>query len=245
MLNFRGCNILLAGGFKHFFENFHPLGNDPIGRIAYFSNGWVEANHQLGVPTLNIIMQCYSHMFFLWYCWWFRNPKQPPGMVLKPCKSWDKLPTSTGAGFLPSTVCCDDISSDRLFVSFISYVTCGLFLEITPVLKYTSQWQSFFFGCFKASFYVHSSRTRWFNPWASHRSHLTNINLGKQGGFPFGLNLFIFYDVVLRDVFRNSTVFFGEYVSIINLGFPYVEMCCFTFYHGMFWDVFLNIITIW
>ena len=21
-----------------------------------------------------------------WYCWWFRNPKQPPGMVLKPCK---------------------------------------------------------------------------------------------------------------------------------------------------------------
>ena len=25
-----------------------------------------------------------------------RNPKQPPGMVLKPCKEWDKLPTSTG-----------------------------------------------------------------------------------------------------------------------------------------------------
>ena len=23
---------------------------------------------------------------------------------MKPCKSWDKLPTSTGAGFLPSTV---------------------------------------------------------------------------------------------------------------------------------------------
>ena len=38
------------------------------------------------------------------YCWWFRNPQQPPGMVLKPCKWWDKLPTSTVAGFLPSTV---------------------------------------------------------------------------------------------------------------------------------------------
>ena len=25
-----------------------------------------------------------------------RNPKQPPGMVLKPSKEWDKLPTSTG-----------------------------------------------------------------------------------------------------------------------------------------------------
>ena len=33
------------------------------------------------------------------------NPKQPPGMVLKPCKSWDKLPSNWLAGFLPSTVC--------------------------------------------------------------------------------------------------------------------------------------------
>ena len=24
----------------------------------------------------------------MWYCSWFRNPKQPPGMVLKPCKYW-------------------------------------------------------------------------------------------------------------------------------------------------------------
>ena len=26
-------------------------------------------------------------------CWWFRNPKQPPGMFLKPWKYWDQLPT--------------------------------------------------------------------------------------------------------------------------------------------------------
>ena len=34
------------------------------------------------------------------------NPKQPPGMVLKPYKYWEKLPTSTGefTGFQPSTV---------------------------------------------------------------------------------------------------------------------------------------------
>ena len=25
-----------------------------------------------------------------------RNPKQPPGMYIKPCKWWEKLPTSTG-----------------------------------------------------------------------------------------------------------------------------------------------------
>ena len=28
---------------------------------------------------------------FVSYCWWFRNPKQPPGMVLKPCKWWDMI----------------------------------------------------------------------------------------------------------------------------------------------------------
>ena len=32
---------------------------------------------------------------------WFRNPaRKPPGMVLKPCKSWDKLSAGFLAGFL-------------------------------------------------------------------------------------------------------------------------------------------------
>ena len=31
-----------------------------------------------------------------------KSQGQPPGMLLKPCKPWDKLSTSTG---LPSTVC--------------------------------------------------------------------------------------------------------------------------------------------
>ena len=30
------------------------------------------------------------------YCWCFRNPKQPLVACIKPCKQWDKLPTSTG-----------------------------------------------------------------------------------------------------------------------------------------------------
>ena len=34
------------------------------------------------------------------YCWCFRNPQQPPFGCIKPCKWWDKLPTSTVAGFL-------------------------------------------------------------------------------------------------------------------------------------------------
>ena len=37
----------------------------------------------------------------LCYCWWFRNPVlHQPGMVLKLCKYWDKLQTSTSATFL-------------------------------------------------------------------------------------------------------------------------------------------------
>ena len=37
-----------------------------------------------------------------------KSQGQPPGMVLKPCKSWDKLPTSTGAtaGFLNHQQLC-------------------------------------------------------------------------------------------------------------------------------------------
>ena len=67
-----------------------------------------------------------SHSIAQSYCWCFRNPKQPPGMVMKPCKLMGCLPTSQysqgfityqhpinlqgiitipgGAGFLPSTV---------------------------------------------------------------------------------------------------------------------------------------------
>ena len=31
------------------------------------------------------------------YCWWFRNPANHLGCLsLKPCKQWDKLPSSTG-----------------------------------------------------------------------------------------------------------------------------------------------------
>ena len=34
------------------------------------------------------------------YYWWFINPKANHLGYIKPCKQWDKLPTSTGAGFL-------------------------------------------------------------------------------------------------------------------------------------------------
>ena len=35
---------------------------------------------------------------------WLKSQGQPPGMVWNPINIWDKLPTSTGAGFQPSTV---------------------------------------------------------------------------------------------------------------------------------------------
>ena len=38
----------------------------------------------------------------LWYCWWFRNSKQPSVGSTNPCKSWDKqpFPQPVIAGFL-------------------------------------------------------------------------------------------------------------------------------------------------
>ena len=45
------------------------------------------------------------------YCCWFRNPKQSPGMVLKPCKQWDNLPYKL-VGWIsePSTVSLDKVA---------------------------------------------------------------------------------------------------------------------------------------
>ena len=54
---------------------FHPY----LGKIPILTNtsqmGW---NHQLVICG--------------WYCWWFRNPKQPTWDVRSPCKSWHKKP---------------------------------------------------------------------------------------------------------------------------------------------------------
>ncbi len=52
------------------------------------------------------------------YCWWKKSCTTWGG--IKPCKLWDKLPTSTGetAGFLPSTVWIpffDQMSSSEIF----------------------------------------------------------------------------------------------------------------------------------
>ena len=38
-----------------------------------------------------------------WYCWWFRNPKQPPGNPVNNGINY-LIYLSTGAGFLPSTI---------------------------------------------------------------------------------------------------------------------------------------------
>ena len=43
----------------------------------------------------NDSMPAEPYFSYLWYCWWFRNPKQPPGMVQKPLVSNGiKLPTN-------------------------------------------------------------------------------------------------------------------------------------------------------
>ena len=50
--------------------------------------------------------------------WWFggyRNPIPNHLGCIKPCNYWDKLPTSSGAGFLPSTV-------SSVFISFCWFI---------------------------------------------------------------------------------------------------------------------------
>ena len=91
---------------------------------------------------------------FPWYCWWFRNPATLG--CIKPCKYWDKLPTSTVligrlfhlqasfhprwlAGFLPSTVFleqnCREITIHRGFIichrSFLSTVNSSMIFSPT------------------------------------------------------------------------------------------------------------------
>ena len=43
---------------------------------------------------------------------------------IRPCKEWDKLYLSTGAGFLPSTVCADDSFGD-VAIHWVGHLSVG------------------------------------------------------------------------------------------------------------------------
>ena len=51
---------------------------------------WITSTIGRYTPTVKLVFQA---SIFRCYCWWFRNPKELPGMVIKPCKYWDKFPT--------------------------------------------------------------------------------------------------------------------------------------------------------
>ena len=55
----------LGGGFKYFI--FSPWNLDY----------WDSSRHEWDCWICTAFQLC-------WYCWWFRNPKQPPGMYPKP-----------------------------------------------------------------------------------------------------------------------------------------------------------------
>ena len=44
-----------------------------------------KALHDLDLPAGDVEVSTLDPVGS-YYCWWFRNPKQPPGMVLKPRK---------------------------------------------------------------------------------------------------------------------------------------------------------------
>ena len=112
----------------------------------------------------NIIQDSTKGFFTLLGCFFWSvtvdgwNPKQPPGMVLKPCKSWDKLPTSTGPGFQPST------EGSWNFGSWVPPINqlhppkvCCTWEELnTEQRRWEHSWWSccFFLGCWHQSWVV-------------------------------------------------------------------------------------------
>ena len=80
---------------------------------------WLESSHFWGKGPYRFTVFCactescsplpYSTKLILAYFWWLAHlyetmkPSQKVDILKKNSKSWDKLPTSTDAGFLPST----------------------------------------------------------------------------------------------------------------------------------------------
>ncbi len=75
-----------------------------VGRSCWF---FLAPKHQVGFWT---------------YCWWFRNPaRKPPGMELKPVVNSGISTTSTGAGFLPSTVSLNWCEMPGVLIFFLKH----------------------------------------------------------------------------------------------------------------------------
>ena len=58
--------------------------NSPTSQIGSGTLGHLDLLHCLLLVGRD--GSCLSLKALMAYCWWFRNPKQPLGMVLKPCK---------------------------------------------------------------------------------------------------------------------------------------------------------------
>ena len=90
---------------------------------------------------------------------------EEPGMYKKPCKYWDKLPTSTGAGFQASTVS-------------IQWVSTNPTNELQKLISHSSvrqrppkgsQWNHIFFS-FSSLFFFEVFEAQWFEPHISKKS---------------------------------------------------------------------------
>ena len=94
----------------HFFSKSRPGFGKPSKNIAWdlveLLCGWSKKNHptkHLPRNETQMILTGFHRVLYVGDTVDGRNPVNHLG-CLKPWKSWDKLPNSTGAGFLPSTV---------------------------------------------------------------------------------------------------------------------------------------------
>ena len=80
---------------------------------------------------------CFNHTV-----WWFRNPKQPSGMVLKPCTYWDKLPFPQLVN-CALQICNLPSMGDRIQISTKSIPPMCVLMSIIPLFCILHDtWQS-------------------------------------------------------------------------------------------------------
>ena len=83
---------------------------------------------------------CAANIWRNWtkYCWWFRNPKQPPGMYISPCNDGINY-LLNGAGFFPSTA--SPLHSNHITKHFfLSLSFPRFFFQMHPIWFFFPLW---------------------------------------------------------------------------------------------------------
>ena len=115
---------------------------------------------------------------------------------IEPCKQWDNLPTSTGAGFCPSTVCLHDIGyfSAARFTEDLQELECWIERPTDPFPTESSSRE--LTGALLAAGYlpwkVGAGKSGWVKSWKGWRKKVAELGWedGRMGGLFWDEDLF-------------------------------------------------------